>query len=308
VLEPPAGVGDREVLGAVRAGWDPAVDEVRHLPVGFGAHHWVASTAGQPGLFVTLDGLGGRRDAGSLEAAYAGAAALAAGGLGFVLACQLSRSGSYTVPYAGGALSCVPWCPGEAVGSGAVRDIDTARADAVALSRLHTAPPPTGLPRWRPMVGPGFAAELADRVARPWDHGPFSGPARTAVRRRLDDVQRWTATYTRLSAEARDRPFVATHGQPHTGNQLRTPGGIVFVDWESLALAPRERDLGPLVDAGHADLVHPDRAMIELFDLEWRLAEVDQYATWLSAPHTGNASDREALDGLLEELDRPTRG
>ena len=42
--EPPAHVSDEQVLVVVRLAWDHEVDEVRYLPVGFGAHHWAASS------------------------------------------------------------------------------------------------------------------------------------------------------------------------------------------------------------------------------------------------------------------------
>jgi spectinomycin phosphotransferase len=108
-----------------------------------------------------------------------------------------------------------------------------------------------------------------------------------------------------LADQARARPWVPTHGEPHTANQLLTPDGLVLVDWESLASAPRERDLRALVESGYADLVPPDWAMIEMFDLEWRLDEIAGYAAWFAAPHRGGEDDRIAFQGLLDELDRP---
>ncbi len=44
--------------------------------------------------------------------------------------------------------------------------------------------------------------------------------------------------------------------------------------------------------------------MVELFDLEWRLDEIAQYAAWFAAPHSGTASDEVAYGGLLGELER----
>ena len=76
---------------------------------------------------------------------------------------------------------------------------------------------------------------------------------------------------------------MVTHGETHTRNQLRTADGIRFVDWESLKLAPRERDLATLVQAGYGVRVGADPAMVELFDLEWRLSEIDEYAHWFAA-------------------------
>ena len=117
-------------------------------------------------------------------------------------------------------------------------------------------------------------------------------------------IHAWTDRYLELAATAVDRPWVPTHGETHTANQLRTAEGIRFVDWESLKLAPRERDLSTLVQAGYGDQVRADRAMVELFDLEWRLSEIDAYAAWFAAPHTGTVDDRVAYGGLEGELAR----
>jgi len=69
-----------------------------------------------------------------------------------------------------------------------------------------------------------------------------------------------------------------------------------LVDWESLALAPRERDYADL------DGPHADPAMVELFALDWRLSEIDEYARRFAAPHTGSDDGHTAPEGLHEEL------
>ena len=38
--------------------------------------------------------------------------------------------------------------------------------------------------------------------------------------------------------------------------------------------------------------------MVGLFDLEWRLDEIAQYASWFSRPHSGSRDDQVAWDGL----------
>ncbi|GCD88533.1 phosphotransferase family protein [Nocardioides sp. LS1] len=297
--EPPAGVAEADVLAAVRATWSSEVDAVAHLAVGFGAHHWVASTSGGPLLFVTLDALGARHSFASLSAAYAGAATLASAGLSFVVP-TLS-----VVPFGDGALSATPWVEGEVAGSGPLACAEDARESAAQLAALHAADPPAGIPAWAPLVLADFAETLLARLDHPWDTGPFGERARSALCSHADDVVRWVATYHRLADEARTLPWVPTHGEPHTRNMIRTADGLVLVDWESLKLAPRERDLRTLVDSGHADLARAHPPMLEMFDLEWRLDEVAQYAAWFEAPHTGSASDEVAIGGLLEELDRP---
>ncbi len=171
--EPPPHLGDSEVLAAVREHWEGAADRVEHLPLGFGAHHWAAYDGATPLHFATYDALGPRHDAGSLEAAYAGAAALHEHGLDFVLAPLPASGGSLTVPLAGGALSCTPWRQGQSGGP-----LDTAWT-ATALTRLHSTRPPAGLPRWQPLVGAGFADTTAELTERAWGRAPTPTPRET---------------------------------------------------------------------------------------------------------------------------------
>ena len=292
MLERPPEISDDDVLDAVRRHWRTEVTAVEHLAVGFGAHHWRAA----PGLFVTLDDPGAlHHDAASLEGAYAAAAAL---GFEFVIAPLAARDGAYTVALGERRLSCMPWVAGEVAGDGPVVGEDLARANLDALARLHAAPPPASIPRWAPRV-----AELTF-AAGPWVGGPHGEAARAAIEQRLAAIERWLARYHRLVAQAAAREWVPTHGEPHSSNQLITDAGVRFVDWESLALAPRERDLRPLIDAGYADALAPDWEMVELFDLEWRLDEIGQYAAWFSGPHGDGADDRIAFGGLRGELER----
>ncbi len=285
--EPPPETSDEQVLRAVRQEWRDDVDSVEHLPVGFGAHHWLARAGDRPALFVTLDALGARHDLASLTASYAGAGALAASGLEFVHA----GLAPWAVPLGDGALSVTGWL------DGAQPDCLDAEATAALLRRLHAAPAPGDLPAWRPLVDADLAGVLARRVSVPWTAGPHGELAREALAARICDVGRWVAAYLRLAGVAGERPWVATHGEPGHHNQLLTPDGLRLVDWESLRLAPAERDLRTLGIG--------DQEMLEMFDLEWRLDEISQYAAWFEAPHTGTDSDAVALAGLLEELDRP---
>jgi spectinomycin phosphotransferase len=292
VREPPDGVTDDEILAAVRDAWLPSADAVEHLPVGFGAHHWRALREGEPRLFVTLDSLAGRHDARSLHAAYAAAAHLAADGLEFVH----PNLDPVTVVLGSGVLSATRWRAGE------VREQLDLAETASMVARLHAATV-DDLPRWTPLVRADFADRLRGRLATAWDGGAFAAQAHAALRDRLDAIAEWTQRYHALAALAREERWMPTHGEPHERNQLVTPDGTLLVDWESLRLAPRERDLRVLIDAGASD-IDASRPMVEMFDLEWRLDEISQYADRFESPHTGNASDRVALGGLLEELER----
>lgn len=292
--EPPSDVVTDELLAVVRSAWNPGIVRLEHAPVGFGAHHWVAYDENRPVLFVTFDRAGSTRSAGDLEAAYAGAVALRRGGLEFVLAPLPGRRGSPIVPFADGGVSCTPWHRGRSGG-----DLDVGWTSD-ALRRLHAAEPPDGIPQWQPRVEPGFAVDVQTRLGAPWGPGPYAEPARAAVREHLADLARWTARFHELLPRARRRAWVATHGEPHSDNQLLTPGGRYILDWESLKLAPRERDLRELAHAGAG--VDADPELVELFDLEWRLDEIGEYVEWFAAEHHGTEDDEIGFAGLLDEL------
>jgi spectinomycin phosphotransferase len=152
--------------------------------------------------------------------------------------------------------------------------------------------------------GADLGRRLIGLVAEPWTSGPYGESARREIADRSTTIDAWIRRHRELAESARDRRWVVTHGETHTRNQLRTADGIRFVDWESLKLAPRERDLATLVQAGYGVRVGADPAMVELFDLEWRLSEIDEYAHWFAAAHTGTDDDKTAYGGLLDELGR----
>jgi len=300
VRERPEEVDDADLLAEVRRAWDADIGRVEHLPVGFGAHHWAAYDERRPLLFVTFDRLGGRHTADTLEAAYAGAVSLREAGLDVALTPLRISDGRCTVPFAGGALSCSPWRDGRSGG-----DLDIAWTRRT-LARLHAMTPPAGIRPWAPLVGPDLADRTAELTRRPWGPGPYAERARAAVIEHLAPLATWTDRYHRLAAVARERAWVATHGEPHSSNQLLTADGTrLLIDWDTLTLAPAELDLRTLVEAG-ADPrdVGADLEMVELFDLEWRLDEINQYAAWFAAPHDGTADDGIAFGGLLHELAR----
>ena len=301
--EHPPHVSEEDVLDQVWAHWLPGVERLTHLPVGFGAWHWQAWAGGRPTLFVTLDRLGSRHTARSLEDAYRAAAALASRDLEYVVANRPTVLGRCTVPLGEYRLSATPWLEGRS-GDGSLPDVDAAKTTADMLVRLHEQPPPPTIPRWRPLVHPSFPVRLEERLTRRWTSGPYAEEAHTLLRDRLPEIARWTADYLVRAAATDPATWVPTHGEPHTRNQLVTDAGIRLVDWESLKLAPRERDLGYLVGQGWGEFCEADPDLVELFDLEWRLDEISQYADWFEAPHTGTDSDRVALGGLRHELTR----
>jgi spectinomycin phosphotransferase len=156
-------------------------------------------------------------------------------------------------------------------------------------------------------VHPWFPAQLEERTTKPWLAGPYGELARAALRERLLEIRTWTVDYLRLAASTDPGTWVPTHGEPDTRNHLITERGTYLLDWESLKLAPRDRDLTVFTEHGWGHLVKADPRLLEMFDLELRLGEISQYSAWFESRHTGSESDGVALAGLRHELLREPR-
>jgi len=285
------------VLALVQRHWDEDVTAVTYLPVGFGAHHWRAEARGVPRLFVSLDLPIPRHTPASLEAAYASAALLAET-LDFVWPSLPSTEvGTYTVPLEAGRVSATRWLDGRPPAS-STTDL------APLLDQLHASTRPGRACEWVSTVDDHLPDQLDLLVDEPWTAGSLGEEARALVTPRLTQVRDWSQEHATHLEAIDPTTFVVTHGEPGEHNQWVAGGRTYLLDWESLLLAPAERDLGTLVlsgdDAGRAD---PD--LIRLFDLEWRLAEIQAYTLWLAGPHDDSEDARIALGGLRDELTRP---
>ncbi|MET9227570.1 aminoglycoside phosphotransferase family protein [Lentzea sp. NPDC003310] len=230
-----------------------------YAPVGFGDYHWTVGDR----WFTSVSDLTTKPLIG-LRRAMETAAALGER-LPFVVAPVRSDDGEVVVPlnerY---ALSVFPFVAGR---SGSFGDpVDAGVRDLLAA--LHRCEPPDDTPVAEIDV-PGRDA-LAALLDDPGDW--FSAPAREVftehadvVRARLDDLDRLAA---RLPDER-----VVTHGEPHAGNVIRTPAGLVLVDWDTVGLAPPERDLWLL--GGESGF----------YALRWAVADIADFTEKLRAPH-----------------------
>jgi spectinomycin phosphotransferase len=103
--------------------------------------------------------------------------------------------------------------------------------------------------------------------------------------------------------EASDDPWVVTHGEPHSANVLRTADGMRLIDWDTVQLAPRERDLSAVL-GGPNDVLpayqaeagpdSPRPAAIELFRVWWSLAEIAEYVQLFRQPHADSQDNKES--------------
>ncbi|WP_433831586.1 phosphotransferase [Actinoplanes sp. CA-015351] len=249
--EPPADLTETEVLSALRAGWDIDSGEIEFLPVGAGSHHWSVAQR----WFVKVDDLGFTPEGRASELDRVRRSLLTAAslhddsGLDFVLAPIPDETGAVirrlSPRY---ALSLYPLLNGVS-GPFAPHPTEDRHDIAELLARLHTASPQAvaGLhvitPRLDLRVPGRDNLEVAlSELHQPWKAGPYSAEARELLASRADDVRQWLTDYDRLAAEQPQR-WVLTHGEPHPGNFLRTATGRFLIDWNTVAIAPPERDL-----------------------------------------------------------------
>jgi spectinomycin phosphotransferase len=338
----PEGLGEADLLAALTEGWRLDIASFQYLAVGFGSYHWDLRDRHGRRLFITVDDLddktylGQNRDSAleGLRCAFDAAYTLRHhGGLEFVVAPLPTPTGE-TVRRIGRrhSVAVFPFVAGIAeqfaeIATPAwsnrllVRSAED-RAELVRmLVRLHQATQSVVT-----AVGPAsllpersrFESALQE-LDREWTGGPFSEPARALLARHAPSVIRQLSAFDDLSARvaASGLMSVITHGEPHAGNLVRTDGGhLVLVDWDTLALAPPERDLW-LVDSGagrelslYAELSgrRVDENAIALYRMRWALDDITIFVNGLRSTHARTPDTEKAWDGLVrsfEALDPP---
>jgi spectinomycin phosphotransferase len=191
------------------------------------------------------------------------------------------------------------------------------------LAALHRADPaavrlprvPTGL-SWRGDLETALAG-----LGQPWTGGPYAEPARALLAGAAGPVRRHLETVDRRAHAITCAPEpVITHGEPHPGNVIRLPagpadGGLMLIDWDTVGLAPPERDLW-LVAAESGDELRRyteltgrpvDPAAVEFYRLRWALDDLSCFVRDLRAPHrrTPGAEDNWAgLEAAIADLTR----
>jgi spectinomycin phosphotransferase len=329
VQSPPPDLVHEHLTTALADGWRLRAASMKYLPKGAGSHHWVLAGADGRRHFVTVDDLdgkdwlGGTRQAVSegLRRALQTAAALRhEAGLEFVVAplpaldgAPLRRLGDRY------AVSVFPFLPGHSYPFGPYPD-EALRGQALEmLAALHRSAPavrdlaPSHVPGFTDRAG--LDAFLRD-PGRPWDGGPFSAAAHGLAAARAAAIARLTAGFDRLAgatATARAEQVI-THGEPHPGNIMHVDGRLVLVDWDTVALAPPERDVSMVV-AGSQDIDRYQNAagrevnfdVVTLYRLRWYLDDLSCAVQMFRSHHDDTPDTRQwwqALAPMLDELPR----
>lgn len=319
------------LVEVLRERWGIEATGLEYAPVGAGSHHWVVRGS-QRCWFATADQLtqcvhysdrfdddGAAQDAAftGLTGALRTAASLGAGGHDFVVAPVPDRQGAPVCRVRPDwALAVYPYLEGVPAGDGDWPDTGDRVRVARMVGELHATPPPASIPRWSPAIEGRHALVTALRdTVEPWTSGPYGEPSWRLLRTSAGRVASMLAEYGELVEKAVAGPehWVVTHGEPHSRNVLRVGGGrLRLIDWDTVALAPPERDLESLVGDEHdpawqayqdvAGLREfcPDR--MRLFRLRWDLQDIAIYVRQLHARHAGTADDRRAYDALSTYL------
>jgi spectinomycin phosphotransferase len=320
----PPGLDDADVTAAVATHWEIGVTDVEYVPEGGGSYHWRIAGTDDDTVFVSVDNLdakawlGDDRDAtfDGLATAFATAARLLDAGCDFVVAPTPGASGRLlerlTSRY---SVAVFPYVDGRAGKWGEPLAASTMKELARHLAQLHDSTPAVRDSALRRTLGiPGHAQLDAalDAIDRPWTNGPLAEPARLALAARERAVREWLAHYAALAESVRTSgsPWVVTHGEPHPGNTIQTTDGLLLIDWDTVALAPRERDLWMFEDrapealAEYLDLagVEIDPAAMELYRLAWTLTDLAAFASVLRAPHDVDADSEKALSAFCSYL------
>jgi hypothetical protein len=324
VLAQPDDLDEDALRGALARGWGLGVASMEYLAVGWGSHHWDVRDEAGGRWFVTADELENKRvsDAETVDDGFArlrasllSAVALREAGCSFVVAPVPGDGGEPAVGFGGRfAVAVYPFVDGERSGWG--EWTPDARAGTFGMvAAVHMAP------AWvrRSALADDFRVpfrELTEAACDGWSP-PETGPYTSAVARLLREyaapLRRWLDRYDGLAALARERSGrdVLTHGEPHPGNIMRTRDGWRLIDWDTVAVAPPERDLWSL-DPGDGSVldryaavtgVTPLPELIELYRLGWDIKDIAYDAAHFFRPHADGANETKSWE-LLGSLVR----
>jgi Phosphotransferase enzyme family len=323
MLTPPDGLPEGMLTSALAGGWAIKVATMAYRAVGFGSHHWDVVDAAGVRWFVTVDELETKQSSlaeplgvtfGRLRASLSAARDLRDGGAAFVLAPVPARDGEPLVrlndrltvalyPFVDG--QSFTWGEFTPVQRRGLLDLVVAVHTAPAAARRHADPDDFAILHRDELI---LALRPGRDAADEADCGPYARPAARLLAESAAGVRRMLARHDELAAAARSRPagLVLTHGEPHPGNIMLTASGWVLIDWDTVLVAPPERDLWSL-DPGdgsalrsYADAtgVTPRRPMLELYRIGWDLADIAVTVSRFRRPHPGSEDDEKSWDDL----------
>jgi aminoglycoside phosphotransferase (APT) family kinase protein len=315
MLTRPAGLSDELLAGALRAGWDLAPVTAEYQPLGFGSHHWHVTANRGAAWFVTVDDLTTRlrtaadtRDAAyrRLRKSVQTARALSDIGATFVVAPVRTVTGDVLTRIGDEyAVAVYPHVDGQAGEWGDTVPPADRQAIVRLLTQLHAAPQQIRDGAGRDdflLAGADDLRSALGDLARGWDSGPYAEPARRLLARHARDLETMLARRDRLADQARARAerLVLTHGEPHPGNFIRAGRQWMLIDWDTVLVAPPERDLWHLdpgdgsIAASYCELAGREilPSALELYRQTWVLTDITSSVAGLRREHGDTEDNR----------------
>lgn len=317
--ERPQGVQDAELAAVLSDQWALVVVALEYLPVGFGGYHWRATDRDGAQWFVTVTDLASMYGS-DLGPAMETAVDLAAAGLDFVVAPVRTATGPSVASLGSGyAVTLYPYVAGPPGEWGDVLGPGDRLAVVALLAALHAMPPPALAPvRELRLARRDALTDALAALDQPWSGGPFAEPARKLLAGRTAEVTGALDRFDDLTRRVLSDggPPVVTHGEPHAGNLLRDGAGFRLIDWDTVGVAPPERDLWDLVGADGRQAPDPvttayerltgravNQEALALYRLRWPLDDLCLIVAELRAPHGPGADTQTSFASLAESLD-----
>ena len=323
MLTPPDGLSEGMLTSALARDWDTGVASMAYQAVGFGSHHWEVADAAGARWFVTVDELETKQRSldepleaafGRLRASLSAARDLRDCGAAFVVAPVLTRDGEPLVRLDDRLTVAVyPFVDGQSFTWGEFTTPAQRRGMLDLIVSVHTAPAAAR----RHAAEDDFTVLHRDELELALDSGPAAGatdcgpyarPTARLVAENAAGLRRALARYDALAAAARSRSsgLVLTHGEPHPGNVMLTGSGWVLIDWDTALVAPPERDLWSLDPGDGSVLRHyadatgvtPRPELLELYRIQWDLADIAVTVSRFRRPHPGSEDDEKSWGGL----------
>jgi spectinomycin phosphotransferase len=248
-----------------------------------------------------------------LTRAFDTALALRESGLDFVLAPTITTSGEISrridPRY---AIAVFPFLDGRAGEFGRYTPAERTGVYEM-LADLHRATPTVASSAMRigvELPGRRYLEDGLRELNQTWVGGPFAEPARRALATHASEVVDLIALADRLAADVTScgSDLVITHGEPHAANVLTDGEDHWLIDWDTVALAPPERDLWMLDDedddgasaAVYVDATghQPDRSALAFFRLTWDLKDLASFIQVLRSPHGHDEDTEKAYEGV----------
>ena len=324
VRHPPLDLNEERLVDQLVVAWGILPRAMTYFPEGGGSHHWHVLDESGGRHFVTVDDLDDKEWLGStrddtfagLSSAFETARLLRQAGLRFVVAGVATRDGTFARRLDDRfAVSVYPFYKGHSYPFGRYFDATLRSRVLDHLAELHLATPAVRGHAPRHVLSFEGQRELRDFLAdpeRPWDAGPFSEATRGLLMDRVTEMADLVNAFDHLAertAPSRQDP-VMTHGEPHPANLISVDSDLLLVDWDTAALAPRERDLSLVVDEPGPNVERYERvtghevdfSVVTLYRLRWYLDDLASTVKLFRRPHDKNPDTQRWRDGLSSLL------